>query len=229
LSTADDQQDSDVRTRRRCHRCGVRGHLRLDCINPRRPRRRSVPFESESSTFNCNRVTVVDDSTRRPPIIGGPADGGATGASKSCRVQVATADQQPTTRKSPGQVRCHASTRIVNERRRVRSRQINRTTATYDQPSSSTQRGLADGATKSCSERTSDERVATLPQRPTSRSFNCGTTRGSTWMMADALDNERRTVTCSRTTSTVNEPGSPLIGGPADGSMVRFGRSCRQR
>jgi hypothetical protein len=201
LSSTSSPPVHQLRSRGRCYRCGQRGHYRLHCVNPRRPRQRVTPLETELFQDDEQRrfwydSTTSGDETTGPPIVGGPADGGS-------RTAAFVLDHQQ-----------HATHRV---RRRP-------TTNAMTTDSMQTGKVLV-GAADRLSTARSLNRMATgvratngLRQHESERQF------------VRAIENgERGTARRAQTSAVINRPDYPLIGGPADGSIGRFNRSCRWR
>ena len=186
-SAATDRRDPSVRRPMgRCYRCGLRGHHRRDCTNPRQPRRRRRPLlratendvsEDERCSVLCNRVTVMGDAVGLT-IIGGPADDSTTtGALRSNDTRIG-ATNSTTQDLLPAALRVHhrgsRSTQKVNEAVDGLNRHpvtIERTTCSLLQTST-----VGDAA-KSGGTRTDERKIETTDQQRTVRDEQaCGRT-----------------------------------------------------
>ena len=214
------------RPRGRCYRCGVRGHHRQQCEQPRRPRRRSTRQEVDQEQGNpdwCDFVAVVNDASGHH-IIGGPADGNTT-TPRSEHTRACTVEQQSRSR-TTSQIRQHASTLKADDPLGQRNQLPKTFELTTNSP---LQRRPVDNFVGTDMMRASGPRVDAAGRQTTTHGRQMSTPQlFNRVVTSQRTANDYRPPVSTLPAPTVNRPHT-LIGGPADGSNEFCSRGSRPR
>ena len=225
-----EQLNARERPRGRCYRCGVRGHHRQECDQPRRPRRRSTfrgvdQLQDQEHPDRSNGVGIEDDVFGHP-IIGGPADGiTTTGTPPSERTRVSAAGQQ-SRRRTTSRTRHRASRQKADNLLEQRNKFPKAFELTTNSP---LRRRPVDNVMGTEMMRTNGPRLDAAGGQTTTHGRQTSTPH---------LFN--RAVTSQRTANVYRQPVSTLpaptinrphtsIGGPADGSNEFCSSGSRPR
>jgi len=220
-----------VRSRGRCYRCGQRGHHRLQCMNPRRPRQRTALLEAGSFQDDERRHTTSEDDMSWTSVIGGPAD-------YKSRKAAYESDHLPTSQEfshATNRILSRENSRGVQENRTIRSTMYNRTMA-GDAMCSNVRGRQTDSAAKSALGHTDKVLIGHKDPLPTARTLDRLTTddrttksvrrhRSERSFVGPIENDKQKTARRDRESAVMNQQGCLLIGGPADNSTGICGSS----